>query len=66
MLLAAEQLQKDEAQFIELFEAVQKAALRGGTSVLGQLMQCSQQAVQPRPGPLGLAWWAGLVGHLPD
>ena len=29
-------------------------------------MQCSQQAVQPRPGPLGLAWWAGLVGHPPD
>jgi hypothetical protein len=25
-------------------------------------MQCSPQAVQPRPGPLGLAWWAGLVG----
>src|SRR2546421_8483279 len=25
-------------------------------------MQCSPQAVQPRPGPLGLAWLAGLVG----
>ena len=24
--------------------------------------QCSPQAVQPRPGPLGLAWLAGLVG----
>ena len=26
------------------------------------LVQCSPQAVQPRPGPLGLAWLAGLVG----
>jgi hypothetical protein len=24
--------------------------------------QCSQQAIQIRPGPLGLAWLAGLVG----
>jgi|SRR5580658_3461377 hypothetical protein len=44
MLLAAEQLQKDEAQFIELFEAVQKAALRGGTSVLDQLMSNTKKS----------------------
>jgi hypothetical protein len=24
--------------------------------------QCSPQAIQPSPGPLGLAWLAGLVG----
>jgi hypothetical protein len=30
--------------------------------VLCGSQQCSPQAVQPRPGPLGLAWLAGLVG----
>jgi hypothetical protein len=30
--------------------------------VLRKLKQYSSQAVQPRPGPLGLAWLAGLVG----
>jgi hypothetical protein len=33
------------------------------TTILSKAgMQCSPQAVQPRPGPLGLAWLAGLVG----
>ena len=42
------------------YELVMVVQLRSAADV--PPAQCSPQAVQPRPGPLGLAWLAGLVG----